>query len=133
MTAPSALRTAAPYLIAAALIAGAYVQGRSDGRAVMASKALEQVKLVQIAADKSRIRIDGAVALLASAQSGQATEFREINRETIRVIDRPVYRVTCVDADGVGLLDRARAAANRDLAGASAFTAPGVAARPAQR
>lgn len=33
---------------------------------------------------------------------------REIDHETTTVIERPVYRNVCVDADGVSLLDRAQ-------------------------
>ncbi|WP_062731889.1 hypothetical protein [Sphingobium abikonense] len=73
----------------------------------------------------------------ASAQRAQAAEYarqgdvREIYHESQKIIERPVYGAMCVDADGVGLLDRAAATANgegaRDPAGATAAPAPGPA------
>lgn len=53
-----------------------------------------------------------------AAEQHQAAEYnrqantREITREVATIIERPVYSSTCVDADGVGLLDRAAAVAN---------------------
>lgn len=128
-----------PYVLiggALALVAalgGAYLQGRSDGRAVMASKAVKQIERVQKAADLARVRVDGAVSILAAAQTQQTTDFREITRETVRVIDRPVYRNVCGDADASKLLDRAHAAANRGLTGAPAFTPAGASEDASQR
>ncbi len=69
----------------------------------------------------------------ASSQQHQAAEYarqgavREIYHESQKVIDRPVYRNVCLDADGVGLLDRAAATAN----GEPVANAAGAAAAPA--
>ncbi|ATI79457.1 hypothetical protein [Sphingobium yanoikuyae] len=73
----------------------------------------------------------------ASAQRHQAAEYarqgavREIYHESQKVIERPVYRNVCLDADGVGLLDRAAATANGEPvagpAGAAAASADGPA------
>lgn len=68
------------------------------------------------ATDVVREQLQGEID--AGAQAHQSTEYarqanvREIYRETQKVIERPVYRNVCVDADGVGLLDRAAAIAN---------------------
>lgn len=127
------IRRVWPYALAAALIAGAYAQGRSDGRAVMAAKALDQIERVQIAADKARIRIDAVALRAADAQGVQSVEFREINRETVRIIDRPILRTVCGDAESVRLLDRAHAAANRGLAASPSDASTGVAQNATER
>lgn len=73
----------------------------------------------------------------ASSKAAQAKEtarqgvVREIYHDSQKIIDRPVYRTVCVDAAGVGLLDRAAASANSDdLWGISGDTRP-IADRPA--
>ena len=67
----------------------------------------------------------------ASSEAAQVKEYarqgrvREIYHESQKVIERPVYRSVCVDADGVGLLDRAAATANsEDLWGIAGDTRP---------
>ncbi|ATI81466.1 hypothetical protein [Sphingobium yanoikuyae] len=73
----------------------------------------------------------------ASAQQHQAAEYarqgaiREIYHESQKVIEKPVYRSVCIDADGVGLLDRAAATANGEDPGASAGGARPIAHGPA--
>lgn len=51
-------------------------------------------------------------AKAAEADAQRETIVREITREVPKVIDRPVYRNVCVDADGVRLIERAVEAAN---------------------
>ena len=73
----------------------------------------------------------------ASSEAAQVKEYarqgrvREIYHESQKVIERPVYRSVCVDADGVGLLDRAAATANSEdiwgIAGDTRPIAPGAA------
>ena len=48
----------------------------------------------------------------AEANVQRETVVREITREVPKIIDRPVYRNVCVDADGVRLIERAVDAAN---------------------
>lgn len=52
----------------------------------------------------------------ASAGVERETTIREITREVPKIIDRPVYRNVCVDADGVQLIGRSVAAANGEPA-----------------
>jgi hypothetical protein len=55
----------------------------------------------------------GVIALAeANGRVARTDTFREITRAVPQIIDRPVYRNICVDADGVRLLDRAADAAN---------------------
>jgi len=74
----------------------------------------------------------------ASAQQHQAAEYarqgavREIYNESQKVVERPVYRTVCLDADGVGLLDRAAATANGEPVAHAAGAAAAPADGPAQ-
>ncbi|WP_159977775.1 MULTISPECIES: hypothetical protein [unclassified Novosphingobium] len=83
--------------------------------------------------DELQARIDTSALRHQSAEYARQTNVREIYHESQKVIERPVYRNVCVDADGVGLLDRAAAIANGEGIVASAGTAPGAAAGPADQ
>ena len=114
------------------LLIAAFAFGRSTGidherarAAKQAARMAETARRMAAAAD----RVNGAAAI---ALRDQATEQRDIQHETIRIIDRPIYRSSCIDADGVGLLDRARAASNRGLAGEPADAPAGPAGDAAQ-
>ena len=110
-----------------ASITGAFFYGRSAG--IDHQKAV-QAKAVAAAELKERtaaIAIDSVNGAAAAAQRDQSTIMRTIHAESIRVVEKPVYRSSCIDADGVQLLDRARAAANIDLASQSAGNAAGAA------
>lgn len=48
----------------------------------------------------------------AAAEVRRETIVREITREVPSIIDRPVYRNLCIDADGLRLIERAVATAN---------------------
>lgn len=65
------------------------------------------------------------------ASTRRETIIREIVRDTPKIIERPVYRNICVDADGVRLLDRAVAAANGGDAPASGSDVDPARLRPA--
>lgn len=68
------------------------------------------------AAEAVRAKLQGQID--ASTERSQAAEYtrqanvREIYHESQKVVERPVYRNVCVDADGVSLLDRAADVAN---------------------
>lgn len=118
-----------PYIVmigAALLLAslgGSYFKGRADGRAVVNAQTLRAMKKALDALELRRVQVDQINGRLAVAQTAHDTATREIYHESVKIIDRPVYHNVCVDADGVGLLDRARAAANADLAGEPAGAA----------
>lgn len=88
----------------------------------------------QAKADKVRGELQSQID--ASAQQHQANQnarqagVREIYHDSQKIIERPVYGTVCVDADGVGLLDRAAATANGEglapAAGAPAGAAEGT-------
>lgn len=88
------------------------------------------------AADAEREKLQGQIDTGAqahqSAEYARQAQVREIYHETQKVIERSVYRNVCVDADGVGLLDRAADVSNgKGLAG-PAGAAPGAAAGAAR-
>lgn len=118
--------------LAACLVGiGGYVHGVRMGVA--------QEQAAQKRADKAanKIRNELQARIDASAENHQGQEYarqsavREIYHESQEIVDRPVYRDVCVDADGVGLLDRAAATANGagvgDPAGTAALAAGGAA------
>lgn len=118
----------------AACLAG--ISGFAYGTRVGAAQEQAAQKRADAAAEAERTKLQGQID--ASAQAHQSAEYtrqanvREIHHETLKVIDRPVYRNVCVDADGVGLLDRAAAAANGKGVAGAAGDASGTAPGPAQ-
>ncbi|MBB6191516.1 hypothetical protein FHS51_001743 [Sphingobium wenxiniae] len=118
-------------LAACAAGIGGYFHGVSMG----VSQEQAAQKRADDAREAERQKLQGQID--ASNERFQAGEYarqsavREIYHESQKVIERPVYRNVCVDADGVGLLDRAAATANRDdIWGIAGDTRP-IAERPA--
>lgn len=70
---------------------------------------IERQRLEKIAAD-SRVlvrRIDRASEGFEADKSEILTKFMTITKEVDRVVEKPVYRNVCLDADGLRLLGRA--------------------------
>jgi hypothetical protein len=112
-------------LAACAAGIGCFVYGISIG---VAQEQASQ-KRADDARDAERKKLQGQ--LDASSEAAQGQEYarqgsvREIYHESQKVIERPIFRSKCVDADGVGLLDRAAATANsEDLWGVAGDTRP---------
>lgn len=91
---------------------GAFFYGQSVGKAKCEVAYARK-------ADKARAKRDETIrdaqlqdAISAAANVERETIVREITREVPKIIDRPVYRNVCVDADGVQLIERAVKAAN---------------------
>lgn len=88
------------------------------------------------AADAVRRKLQGQID--ASSVRAQAAEYarqssvREIYHESQKIIERPVYRNVCIDAFGVGLLDRSAAIANAEGLGQPSGTTAAVPESPAQ-
>ena len=116
--------------MAAALAAcTAGIGGFFYGTSVGVAQEQAAQKRADDAADAKTKKLQGQ--LDASSEAAQANEYarqgsvREIYHESQKVIERPVYRNLCVDADGVGLLDRAAATANsEDIWGIAGDTRP---------
>lgn len=118
--------------LAAALAAcAAGIAGFVYGTRVGVTQEQAAQKRAHDAAEAERAKLQGQID--ASAQAHQAAEYtrqakvREIHRETLKVIDRPIYRNVCIDTDGVGLLDRAAAIANGEGVAGPAGLAPATA------
>jgi len=90
-----------------------YFKGRAAGAASVEAKYDKALAKARAALAKGQAKIDSLESATATARATQDQESRSITHETLRIVERPVYRTVCVDADGVGLLDRAAANANR--------------------
>lgn len=91
---------------------GAFFYGTSVGKAKCQNA-------YAAAAAKAAKKADGNLetaqqndAAAVEAEIQRETVVREIVREVPKIIDRPVYRNVCVDADGVQLIRRAVDTAN---------------------
>lgn len=117
--------------IAVALLAGSYWLGRADGTTIEQGK---QAAIEKATADlrKEREQLLGRIAGAAAArETERQANVREFYRESQTILERPVYRNICVDADGMRLLDRAAGAANgTDPGSAAAGTGQGPAGPP---
>lgn len=118
-------------IAAFAAILGAFFYGQGVGKA----KCERDHAVAQAAANKLRDRQIAVAqdrdAELAEAEVVRETIVREITREVPRIIDRPVYRNVCVDADGVQLIRRAVGAANGGAPGGGPAGDPADLRRPA--
>lgn len=124
-------------VLAGALTASAAgIGGFFYGTGVGAAQEQAAQKRADDAARAERDRLQGQID--ASTERSQAAEYarqtnvREIYHESQKVIERPVYRNVCVDADGVGLLDRAASVANGEGVPGPAGVAPSAAEGPAR-
>jgi hypothetical protein len=118
-------------LLACAAGIGGYYYGVGVGIAQEQAAQKRADDAERAATDKLQGQLD------ASTESAQAVELarqgnvREIYHESQKVVEKPVYRTVCVDADGVGLLDRAAATANGENSGVPAGDARAAAEGPA--
>lgn len=113
---PSRVKTGLALAGAVALIGShglVYFKGRAAGAASVQAKYAVAIAKAQDAMRKAQGAMDRVAETGARAALAQQQETRNIYHETMRIIERPVYRAVCVDADGVGLLDRAAGNANR--------------------
>ncbi|HET6536721.1 MAG TPA: hypothetical protein VFG34_01220 [Sphingopyxis sp.] len=123
-------------LIAAALLLGAlkiYSEGKNAGRAAAEAQYAKQLRKAEADIQRKSDAIDQLAAAQLVTDQQRDTIHREIIRESSQIIDRPIYRDTCVDADGLRLLDRATANANGEDPAPSANPAAAAATRPAGR
>lgn len=89
--------------IALAFLAGGYVKG-------LYQNSLELVALnaaTTAQASANRYEFDQAVAL-QDWLAGNAVNERTIVRETVKLVDRPVYHNVCLDDDGLRLANAAK-------------------------
>jgi len=94
------------------LIAGVFFYGRHVGYMECENDRLKAAAAAQEKREEQIGQAQANDAKAAEADVQRETIVREITREVPRIIDRPVYRNVCVDADGVRLIGRAVEAAN---------------------
>ncbi|KKC24443.1 hypothetical protein [Sphingomonas sp. SRS2] len=107
-------------------VTGAFFYGRSTGIDHQLAIEAKVMMKATAAIEKGRKAIDILNGRVTEARNAQSTESDTIRHDAAPIILRPIYRTPCVDADGVRLLDRAVANANRGLAGQSADDAARV-------
>lgn len=114
--------------LAACLCAiGGFAYGVGVGEAREQATQRRAETAAKAAGDAAREKIDASTIRAQAAEQGRQGAVREIYHESQKIVERPVYRNVCVDAAGVGLLDRAAATAN----GESVSAAAGATAAPA--
>ncbi|GFE76252.1 hypothetical protein [Novosphingobium sp. TCA1] len=118
-------------LTASAAGIGGFFYGTSVGAAQEQAAQKRADDAARAERDRLQRQIDASTERSQAAEYARQSNVREIYHESQKVIDRPVYRNVCVDADGVSLLDRAADVANGKgiarPAGAAAGTAQGAA------
>lgn len=97
-------------------------------------QAAREAQAVEVATRDLQAKLNRQASESAATETQRQTAVKEIRRETERIIERPVYRTVCVDADGVRNLDQAADLANAkagdgiapfaDAAAGTAETAP---------
>lgn len=103
-----------------------YGSGQDHVNAQIAKQLSDNVRQLRVAEG----RLGRVVFEQQTRETTRQTIVREIYRDVPSIITRPVYSNTCLDADGVRLLDRATDAAN----GATGASAPdGGPSRPPSR
>lgn len=90
--------------------AGGFALGWKTKGAFVDSAELQAQKAREVVLVQLRERENAIADQLAKRMA--AAQFRErvIERERIKIVDRPVYNNVCLDDDGVRLINRARAA-----------------------
>ena len=91
---------------------GAFFYGSSVGAAQCEAAHLRADKAAREQREKSIRQAQTDDAAAAELDARRETIVREITREVPRIVERPVYRGVCADADGLRVLDRAVEAAN---------------------
>lgn len=104
---------------------GAFFYGQGVGKAKCERSHLAAQAEANHKRDLQIAAAQDADAELAEQDVARETIVREITREVPRIIDRPVYRNVCVDADGVRLIRRAVGAANGGAPGGGPAGDPG--------
>lgn len=99
-------------LAACASGVGGFAYGTSVGRNAEVAAQRRADAAAKKVRDELQGRIDAAAIAAQSKEYERQQSVREIHNETVKIIDRPIYRNLCIDADGVRLLDRAQETAN---------------------
>lgn len=90
-------------IVAAAFAAGWVVKGAFDDSAELAAQKARQQLIDDLRDNEAHI-----ANILERKLSELRANEKVIERERLKIIDRPVYSNECLDADGVRLIDKAR-------------------------
>lgn len=116
-----------PYILAAALAgaAASYAAGHYIGASRQEAQdiAASNAKLAETQAAYAKFENIVTKSLAAQLAAIRSTE-RIINHETQKIIERPVYRNVCLDADGVRLIEQARTSGNKTVSSSPAGKVP---------
>lgn len=99
------------------LLIGTYFYGRNDGAQIEIAKQAAVERAVEKQRLKNEAGVDDGNVAGQAAEGVRSSDTKEIYREVQRIVDRPVYRNVCVDADGVRSLQRAAAISNGESPG----------------
>lgn len=97
------------FLVCLALVAGIFYAGMRVEQAFTAERDLAIVEAKEAFIDVYQEAESGKSKQLEDKLSSLKTNERIIEREKIKVITRPVYLNECIDANGVQVIERARA------------------------
>lgn len=117
------------------LLIGAYFYGRNDGKMIEQGAQARVERAVAKERAKNEAAADDGNVAGQSAEMARSSNTKEVYREVQKFIDRPVYGVGCIDADGVRVLERAAANSNGKDTGqpAGGTRRDPAAANPARR
>lgn len=90
-------------IIAASFTAGWVIKGAFDDSEALAIEKARVAMIDQLREDEAHI-----ANILERKLSELRANEKTIERERLKIIDRPVYSNECLDADGVRLVDKAR-------------------------
>jgi hypothetical protein len=76
------------------------------------AKQLVEFQVEQARAASKQLQINAASFRQGKSEAVRGETVREIYREVAKIVDRPVYRNVCLDADGLRILSSAAATAN---------------------
>ena len=95
-------------LAATALLLAAlkiYDKGEAAGLAQAEAQYAEQLRKAEDAVKAKSAAIEQTALNQLAADQQRQTAHQEILRESTKIIDRPIYRNHCIDADGLRILD----------------------------
>jgi len=107
-------------LLSVAAGLGGYFHGLDAGKMRQRAVMQKQVDAAHAAREATQQKMEQAALRQLEADQSRKNMHREIVRENLKIIERPVYRTVCIDDDGLRLLDAAAANANGESAGAPA-------------
>jgi hypothetical protein len=106
-------------IVALVALSIAFIAGWRVKGAFVAERDLAIVEAKQEFLESYRQAESEFSAALEGKLSTLKANERVINNEIIKIVDRPVYMNTCLDADGIALIERARKGEHADPADAA--------------